>query len=245
MADLVEIVKNLGLSTKSAKIYLSALELGEASVQQLAQASGLKRTTLYYILDELLESGVLVCTKTGKKIYYTPEQPATLLKNTKEKISNFESSIKLLEDKAGHINRKPRVYFLYGSAGFKQTWDMILDTKEKEYRIITEGENFLDYVREKYILDEIISKKKQLGVKSKQLITDSPYAKEIIAKDIKENRVSKLLPSIYKLPFTEIITESIVAFISPRFNNMIFIVENDSFSRTRKSIFETLWQSIR
>lgn len=245
MADLIEIVKNLGLSTKSAKIYLAALELGEASVQQLAQASGLKRTTLYYILDELVEAGVLICTKTGKKIYYVPEQPATLLRNTKEKISNFESSIQLLEDKAGHMNRKPRVYFLYGSAGFKQAWDMILDTKEKEYRIITEGENFLDYVKEKYILDEIIAKKKKLGVKSRQLITDSPYAKSVIAKDVRENRTSKLLPSFYKLPFTEIITESIVAFISPRFNNMIFIVENDSFSKTRKSIFETLWQSIR
>lgn len=245
MADLVEITKNLGLSTKAAKIYLAALELGEASVQQLAQKARIKRTTLYYILDELVEAGALICTKTGKKIYYVPEQPATLLKNAKEKISNFEESLKLLEDKAGYINRKPRVYFLYGSAGFKQVWDMILNTKEKEYRIITGGENFLDYVKEKYIIDEIIAKKKKLGVLSKQLITASAYARQIVAKDSQENRVSKLLPPIYKLPFTEIITESVVAFISPRFNNMIFIVENDSFSRTRKSIFEILWDSIR
>ena len=69
-------------------------------------------------------------------------------------------------------------------------------------------------------------------------------AKEIIAKDIRENRVSKLLPTIYKLPFTEVITESIVAFISPRSSNMIFVVENDSFSKTRRSVFELLWQAI-
>jgi len=245
MADLVEIIKGLGLTTKAAKIYLAALELGEASVQQLAQKAKFKRTTLYYILDELVEAGVLFCTKTGKKIYYVPEQPAILLQNTKEKLSNFEESLKLLEDKAACMNKKPRVYFLYGSAGFKQAWDMILDTKEKEYRIITAGENFLDYVKEKYIVDEIIAKKKKLGVSSKQLITASGYARQIIAKDGRENRVSKLLPPIYKLLFTEIITESMVAFISPRFNNMIFIVENDAFSRTRKSIFEILWNSIQ
>ncbi len=245
MADLVEITKNLGLTTKAAKIYLAALELGEATVQQLAQKARIKRTTLYYILDELVEAGALICTKTGKKVYYVPEQPATLLYNAKERISNFEGSLKLLEDTAGRINKKPRVYFLYGSAGFKQVWDMILNTKEKEYRIITEGENFLDYVKEKYIVDEIIAKKKKLGILSKQLITASAYARQIIAKDSRENRVSKLLPPIYKLPFTEIITESIVVFISPRFNNMIFIVENDSFSRTRRSIFEILWNSIQ
>lgn len=244
MIDLIDITRNIGLSTKAAKIYLAALELGEASVQRLAQKSRIKRTTLYYILDELIETGALICTKVGKKVYYIPEQPATLLKNVKEKIKNFEESLKLLEDKASHLNSKPRVYFLYGSAGFRQAWDMILNTKEKEYRIITQGENFLEYVNEKYIIDEIVAKKKKLGVRSKQLITASEYAKKIIAKDIQENRVSKFLPPIYKLPFTEIITESIVAFISPRFNNMIFIVENEDFSRTRKSIFESLWQLI-
>ena len=245
MADLVEIIRNLGFSTKAAKIYLAALELGEASVQQLAEKARLKRTTLYYVLDELVEAGALICTKTEKKVYYVPEQPATLLKNAREKISNFEDSLKLLEDKAARINKKPRVYFLYGIAGFRQVWDMILNTKEREYRIITGGENFLDYVREKYILDEIIAKKKKLGVLSKQLITSSAYAKQVVAKDARENRVSKLLPPIYKLPFTEIITESLAAFISPRFNNMIFIVEDDSFARTRRSMFEILWYSIQ
>jgi len=61
-----------------------------------------------------------------------------------------------------------------------------------------------------------------------------------MSKDPKENRVPKILPPAYKLPFTEIITESLVAFISPKFNNMIFIVENDGFSTTRKSTFESL-----
>src|SRR3989338_6839071 len=244
MADLIEITKNLGLTTKAAKIYLAALELGEASVQQLAQKSKIKRTTLYYILDELIEAGALVYTKAGKKSYYVAEQPASLLKRVKERISSFEDSLKLLEAKMGHINKKPRVYFLYGSSGFKQVWNMILDTKAKEYRIITQGENFLDYVKEKYIVDDIIAKKKKLNVLSKQLISDSAYARKIISKDSKENRVSKVLPPAYKLPFTEIITESIVAFISPKFSNMIFVVENDGFSTTRKSVFESLWHLV-
>jgi len=245
VANLTEIVKNLGLSTKAAKIYLAALELGEASVQQLAEKARIKRTTLYYILDELTEAGALLFTKTGKRSYYVPEQPATLLKNAKEKIADFEDSLALLEEKASYVRRRPRVYFLYGAAGFKQVWDLILSTKEKEYRIITEGESFLDYAKEKYIVNEIIAKKKKLGVLSRQLITTSDYARKIIAKDFQENRVSKLLPSIYKLPFTEIITEFLVAFISPRFSNMIFIVENDAFARTRKSAFEMLWNSVR
>lgn len=244
MHDLVDITRNLGLSTKAAKIYLAALELGEATVQELAQKSKIKRTTLYYVLDELLEAGALVYTKTGRKSYYVPEQPAGLLKRAREKIASFEDSLPILEDKIGYMSNRPRVYFLYGASGFKQVWDMIFSTKEKRYRIITQGENFLDYVKEKYILDEIITKKKRLNISSKQLILDSPYARKIVAKDLRENRASKILPPIYKIPFTEIITESLVAFISSKFNNMIFVVENEDFSKTRKSLFEALWNSI-
>jgi len=245
MSDILEIIKNLGMSTKAAKIYLAALELGEASVQQLAQKSKLKRTTLYYIIDELIEAGILIPTKTGKKVCYVPEYPATLLKSAREKITNFERSLELIEERAGSLKRKPRVYYLFGAAGFKQAWDTILNTKEKEFRIITEGINFLDYVKEPYIINEIISKKKKFGISSRQLITASEYARGIVAKDNAENRTSKILPAIYKLPFTEIITESIVVFISPRHSNMIFIVEDEYFSKTRKSMFEMLWQSVK
>lgn len=244
MPDLIEIIKNLGLNTKAARIYLAALELGEATVQELAQKSRLKRTTLYYILDELIEAGALISTKVGKKNYFVPERPVNLVKRAKEKIANFEESLEALEDKIGEKHKKPRVYFLYGSSGFKQVWDMILSAKEKEYRIITQGESFLGYVREKYIIDEIITQKKKRNVSSRQLITDSIYARKIIVKDSQENRISKLLPPSYKLPFTEIITESLVAFISPKFDNMIFVVEDIYFSQTRKSIFETLWNLI-
>ncbi len=244
MVDLIEITKNLGFSTKAAKIYIAALELGEATIQQLAQKSKIKRTSLYYLLDELTEAGALIPTKAGKKNYYIPARPTNLLKRAKERIFDFEESLKLLEDKFGSVNRKPRVYFLYGSSGFKQAWDMILSTKEKEYRIITQGESLLDYAKEKYIVDEIIAKKKALGVFSKQLISASEYARKIMAKDSRENRASKILPPIYKLPFTEIITESLVVLISPKFDNMIFVVEDGYFSKTRRSVFEILWNSI-
>ena len=80
---------------------------------------------------------------------------------------------------------------------------------------------------------------------SRQLISDSIYARKIIAKDSGENRISKLLPPMYKLPLTEIITETLTAFISPKFDSMIFVVEDTFFAQTRKSLFEALWNSIR
>lgn len=237
----IETVRNLGLSDKAAKAYLAALELGEATVQDIARHAGIARTSIYYTLKELRERGALLETKRNKKIYYIAAEPREVLKLARERVWDFEDNIEELEERRHAVYKKPRVYFLYGPQGFKQVWDMIFKSPSKQFSIITEGANFLDFVKERYIIDEIITTKKALGVKSRQLIVDSAYAQKIVAKDTKENRESRLLPAGSKLPFTEIITDRFVAFISPRWDNTLFVIENENFALTRSSAFDLLW----
>lgn len=244
MNNLIVILKNIGLTEKAAQVYLSALMLGEATVLGLSKHSGVKRTSIYYTLDELKNLGALTETKRQKKTYYLPAPPRELIKHIREKVYEAEDFVEELERIKHSIFKKPRVYFLYGPSGFKQIWDMVFASKDKEFCIITEGKNFLDFVREKYILEDIIKNKKKLNISSRQLISDSPYAREVIAKDYMENRKSKLLPRAYKIPFTEVICAEFVAFISPRWDNNLFVVENESFAETRKSIFEITWEQL-
>jgi hypothetical protein len=185
----------------------------------------------------------LIITKRGKKSYYIASEPRSVLARARENLFDFEESIGELEERRHAVYPKPRIYFLYGPLGFKQVWDMIFELPEKEYSLITEGSSFLDFVKEKYIVDEIIKKKKALGVKSRQIIMDSPYAREIVAKDARENRQSRILSPRHRLPFTEIITKKFVVFISPRWDNTLFIIENENFAITRASLFESMWAS--
>lgn len=242
--DPILLLKNIGLSEKAAKVYLASLELGEAPVQKLAEHAGLKRTTVYYILEELIRFGALIEAKQGKKIGYIPAEPSHLLRRAKEHCGDFETALPVFEERKHAVEPKPEILSFYGPAGFKEVWDMIFSSKEKLFRIITPAQSFLGFVKEKYIIDWIISEKKRLGIKSRQLISDSPYARRIIAKDTGENRQSKLLPKDYPLLFTEIITKEFVVFISSRFDNMIFVVQNDAFAKTRASIFEVLWEKL-
>ncbi|MBI2053357.1 MAG: hypothetical protein HYT41_01260 [Candidatus Sungbacteria bacterium] len=242
--DFVELIKNLGLTEKAARVYLASLEMGEATVQDLARRAVLKRTTVYYVLRELQEFGAVITTKRNKKQYYIPEEPKNMLKRARERIADVEDSLTVLEERKHAVYHRPRVLFLYGPTGFKQVWNLIFASSEKGYLIVTSGESFLDFVREKYVIEEIIKTKRERGFSSRQMIIDSPYARKIIAKDLRENRVSKLLPSRYKLPFTEVICGDIVAFISPPADNLIMIIENASFAKTRRSAFEILWNTL-
>lgn len=242
--QLVKILANIGLSEKAVQVYLAALDLGEASIQQLAQQSGLIRTTIYYTVEELTRFGALMETHRDKKTYYLPAQPREVLRRVRENAHDLEDALPELEGRIHSAHPAPRTYFLYGVAGFKQIWERIFDSKDKQFDIITAGENFPHYVRETYIVEEIIRRKRELKIHSRQLIIDTQYAKKIIAKDAKEGRVSKLLPPGYRLPYTVIICAELVAFISPRNENMLMIVESESFAKSQKTIFEVLWNSL-
>ena len=242
--ELVEHIGALGLSEKAARVYLAALELGEATIQELAKRAKVKRTTVYYLLGELEGVGALLVSRRGKKDFYIAAEPRDVLRRARDRTEDFEDALPLLEERKRSVFNRPRTYFLYGPAGFKQAWDLIFASAEDEYCTLTSGESFLEFVREKYVVEGIIQAKRKRGLSSRQLIVDSPYARKIIAKDRQESRVSKLLPSRYPLPFTEIICPGTVAFFSPRKDNLIMIIESDSFAKTRRSAFNALWDSL-
>ena len=48
-----ELIQTLGLSEHEAAVYLAALELGEANIQEISRKSGVKRTSIYNFIDTL------------------------------------------------------------------------------------------------------------------------------------------------------------------------------------------------
>ena len=241
-----DVARATGLSEKASKAYGTATILGEATIADIATASKVKRTTIYSLLAELEDSGALYEIRRGKRTYWKAIEPCELLRLSQERL--WEASLAGAPAASSPKARSSMPYFsfLSGPAGFKQIWNMIFKSGEKEFRIMTDGSGFLQFVREEYVVSKIIDRKKSLGIRSRQIILDSGYARKIVAKDAAENRVSKMLPrESGRLPFTEIITRKFVAFISPRFDNALFIVEGEQFAESRKTAFEALWKSLR
>lgn len=239
----MELLQHLGLSKKEAAIYKAVLEHGESTVSQIASRSGVKRTTIYELLEELLENGTLIKQKVGKKIYYLATPPAHLVTLRRRALNKVEDKIDVLNMKHLSAFDTPKINFYHGELGFKQIWDTVLQEKTKEFWIITNGSLFEEYISNSYLYEEILSRKKKLKIKSKQLITDSQYAKQITKSDKEQNRVTRILPPDTVLPFTQIITDTFCAFISEPEQNCLFIIENKAFAHYQKSLFDVLWDS--
>lgn len=132
----------LGLSEKEAKVYLASLELGKATVQKIAEKSGVNRATTYFILESLLKLGLVSTYDQDKKTFFSAEPPELLINLLKkqeaeihQKALNFEEILPELRSVYNLAEDKPRVRFYEGKDGlfaiqqdFLQTHDCQIET---------------------------------------------------------------------------------------------------------------------
>ena len=75
MEDLIEQLKNLNLTDKEARVYLSLLELGPSTPYKIAKRARLKRPTAYVIAEELVEKGLIIQVTGEKNKLYLARSP--------------------------------------------------------------------------------------------------------------------------------------------------------------------------
>lgn len=167
MELLIKHLKVLGLSEEEIQIYLTSLEKNSDTVLELAQNTGIPRTTVYLLVDSLLEKGLLRETIDGKKKKYKPASPSELVLLAKKKEEEFSKTAKQLEATLPQIhalyNRehgKPTISVKKGKQGVKEVFENALqaDTIYMQFTSSTGrsimndiGEDFYEKCLEKMI----------------------------------------------------------------------------------------------
>lgn len=232
-----------GLNQKQASLYLACLENGALTVQDAARLSNVNRTTLYSSIEEMEEKGVINIVKKAGKTFLESVPPERLLHILSERQELFASVLPDMQTLKLKPRKGPQVRFYRGKEGFKLFFRALLDTGISEWLITTSGKEFLSFVSERYIVEHIIKEKRRRKIKSRQIISDSHYAREIVKKDKLENRESKIVDANYKLPVVEIIFGNSVAIISSNFTDLIMVIESQEVAETHRSYFELIWKN--
>lgn len=145
MDNIKQPLKNLGFSEKEVHIYMALLELGDASYTDLARASGIKRTTLYPIIDDLRERGIVRYLVDQRHLAATP--PEELFQQLQANALQFHRllpQLKVLGKKQRSISR---VQFFNGTAGIKRAYlegegGKLTPVKDRIIRVISDGETW-------------------------------------------------------------------------------------------------------
>lgn len=239
--DLIKGLGAFGLDDKEVKVYLAGLELGSSTVLELSRRTELPRTTLYPILDRLVRHGVFRLGKEKKTTVYIVEPPDELERTMGERQKLFTKTLPLLHVLKDTVDEGPGVTIYEGTDGFKRLWKQIFRSGVKEYRLITTGVGLLDYVKERYIIKQLIAQRLKRGIKSRQLIPMTRDARKIVEKDKEELRESRFLPVGVVLPASALVFDGQVAFITTRKENTMIILASGDIATTYQTLFELIW----
>ncbi len=236
-------LKPLGLSELQGRVYLAALELGEAKMQDLAKKSGVNRTTIYTFIDDLKERGFITETKRGKRRIYSAIHPERFLQMQKVRTAELEKVLPELLAIHNVSRTKPRVTFYEGVEGVKEVYtDILRDKKEMlAYEDIEHLKGGLPQTFYEYFPAERAKK----GISIKSISRDSQIAREFIKDNIRLLRETRFIKvKDFKTDIN--IYGNKIALIGLRSSPpFAVIIEDVSISETMRIVWKELWDRLK
>lgn len=236
----------LGFSDNEAKVYLALLELGEAPVSQIAANAGIKRPTCYLTLDQLEKKGFVAVVPFANKIHYRASKPTALLHAAEDYMQQAKSLVPLLASLYGQDSLSPKVKLFEGKSGQKVLFTEILQTlsaqKQPEIVWFANWES-LEARRPGELARSfrVHSKKK---VKKREIIQDTPKARELVKQYAYANFTNKFVPSEKSIGIDLGITGNKVALFSLSAPLFGVLIEHKIIADSLRAIFELAWQGI-
>jgi len=240
---LAKKLEKFGFEPKEATLYLALLELGEGNIKELSLKSGLKRTTVYHVLDSLKEKGLVSQSLKGHSARYVAEEPNAIGGHLFEQQKLFQKTLPELLSITNTLQKKPKVKFFEGMEGIREVYNMELEHKDSELLRWWSGEYDVlkdDYMANYYMPERI---KRKIWVRSiapdnafirKQKSTDERFLRKI--------RIAKLNLLDQELEITLFGKDKVA--IKSFVDNFALLIESVALFKTLKGIFELQWMSL-
>lgn len=240
--EILEALKNIGLSEKEARVYIALLQTGRTSAYVVALRSDLKKPTVYVILDELVEKGLVSKVPRAKKKVYEAKSPEEVFALAEERLSLAKTVLPELKSITKKQVGKVQTLYFEGMSGMKQALQYrIKEMKNKEFvgfYAIPEGtdEKLMPVINE-YLVN---MKKNKTTIRG--ISPEHPSLKEYREKDEEYGRETKVVAyKDYSSDISIDIGDTFVRVISNP-DLQATIIENPKVAKTMKQVFEMVWE---
>ncbi len=241
--EIPDALAALGLNQKQALIYAALLELGPATAYAIARKSGLKRPTVYVILEELRMKEVVLKIPHAKKQIFIAKPPDELVTRAFAGLQEVSQLLPKLRDLMPK-DKRPKILYFEGPNEIRQMlWHSPLTGKSKELV------GFYAYNAElpKKLLQTIDDYNDHLakrGVRVRGIVPEHPSLKQYRDSDDEQGR------AMHVVPFSQY-SSSVSIDIGERFVRLIayadqqgVIIENTEVANSMRQIFEMVWKKL-
>ncbi|MDP3899711.1 MAG: helix-turn-helix domain-containing protein [bacterium] len=246
--ELTKILTYFNLSEKEARVYLAGLQVGQATVYEIAKAAQLKRPTAYVLVESLIEKGLMTTETKNKKNLCSPAPPRRLLDTWRGRLESLEAITPELNTLFQTGSAKPKVVILEGERGVDAIYNELSPPDTKGEEIIAFGS--LTTIAEKFayrlpVWQKIVNHKRN---RVRELIDNEPLNQEYIT-DMK-----KIDNPRYQLRVTDfglfggadiLLYKNKTAILSLKRELFAAVIESPDIYQSFKLMFDLAWQKAK
>lgn len=237
-------MQNLGFSEKKALVFTSLLQLGECTASDIAKKAGLKRTTVYNILPELLEEGYIKSTRSRDIKKFFIDSPEIILEKAKERAETIEKILPDVKSIFSVINNKPKITVLEGFAGLNAIYHDFIHSTPKGSTVYcyAGSRDHFKYVKEDFLYDYMDQRLKR-NIVLRIIAGHSPLTVRMKAEAKRQLRELKTSTSKdFDFCGETIIYGDKVAIISYKENFLCTLIESKEIAMMQMAMFNELWR---
>jgi len=246
---LIAFLKRFDCNNREAATYIACLQMGMASVQEIAHHLNTNRITVHSTIEQLIKKGLLFETKKGKKRFIVAESPDVLTRILQSKMNE----LKLVEQDLSYVTKLLNsmqaqdrdfynVRFYEGASGLKKIMEEVLNTKN-DICVFTCAE-FVPGISLNYLKD-FYKRLADQGVHSKILCSQGNFANEFKNLQMKYKLQMRLLALPQECKASFYLWDNNIALASLMDNKVVCtIIQNKDIAFFfRHIIFESTWNS--
>lgn len=236
-------LQQFGLSKSAALVYMNLLQNGGLSATELSENTGIGRTNIYNLIEQLVAENLVTIDFNGSKKRFSANDPVVFLKKTEDQLEMINQLLPELKALYQLHPAKPKISYHEGSEGVRAVTDDLLTTKGGRYCYF--GSILAQFELEgPDHLNAFIARRLSLGIRS--LAIRSRRAERpgpLLAPNIEMLRqvrffpgpVPESIPNLY-------IYDSRVAIISNAGEKWALIIESPELASLMQSVWDMIWE---
>ena len=239
----LQLLAELGLSEKEARVYLAVLELGTASVGEIADHSGIKRTSVYNFIDHLVSLGIITQSLQSSGRVYNAVSPSALVELQAKRLRLVEDRIDELNAITNLSPNKPRIQYFEGRDQMRQLVEKESVYCKKELLAIWNRQSVINQLGGPDIMEKLDVERREKGINIRLIAVKEekpPFKGGGGDKD--DMREIRYAPEGMDFPMgISIYDTGKVGLITSEAERVGILIESKEFETTMRQLFEAFW----
>ena len=250
-----------GLNEAEQLLYILLARKGWSTVLQISKHCQIKRTTLYRIIESMVDKGYLNTQIGEKTTFYNIAPPVNSFKTTifelEEKIKKMKLSIEKINEYTQKLITskldETSLFYYKGISGLKQAEWMIRVSKTNIELLVFDSELWANVVGNKFaeeLRQQVVEKNNRIRSISNNegvimpagttlLTTNKEYTTNLCRHRIISEKIMKMKQDIFIMP------DSLIFWGVEKNDEMAIEIKNKDYADMMKQIFESIWDKAK